>query len=121
MQLAAPIPILRIFDEAVARAFYIDFLGFGITWEHRFEPGLPLYAEIRRGDCVLHLSGHHGDATPGSAIRIRVSDIEAFHAGISARPTRPIRPGIVDQPYGEREVACTDPFGNRLVFCQPVG
>ena len=36
-------PILRIFDEAKAREFYVDFLGFQVDWEHRFEPGLPLY------------------------------------------------------------------------------
>jgi hypothetical protein len=33
-------PILRIFDEAKAKGFYVDFLGFKIDWEHRFEPGL---------------------------------------------------------------------------------
>ncbi len=27
-----PIPILRIFDEAKARAFYVDFLGFTVDW-----------------------------------------------------------------------------------------
>ena len=36
-------PILRIFDEANAREFYIGFLGFKLDWEHRFEPSLPLY------------------------------------------------------------------------------
>lgn len=49
MQARAPIPILRFFDKAVARAFYIDFLGFAVDWEHRFEPGLPLYLQIRLG------------------------------------------------------------------------
>ena len=29
-------PILRIFDEAKAREFYVDFLGFKVDWEHRF-------------------------------------------------------------------------------------
>ena len=31
-------PIFRSFDEAKAREFYIDFLGFEVTFEHRFEP-----------------------------------------------------------------------------------
>ena len=39
-------PILRIFDEAKARESYIDFLGFKVDWEHRFENGLPLYMQI---------------------------------------------------------------------------
>ena len=46
MQLEAPIPILRSFDESRARAFYIDYLGFAEDWAHRFEPQLPLYLQF---------------------------------------------------------------------------
>lgn len=59
MSLGRTIPILRIFDEAKAREFYIDFLGFKTDWEHRFGPDLPLYMQISRDGCVLHLSEHH--------------------------------------------------------------
>ena len=37
MKFATAIPVLRIFDETKAREFYIDFLGFSLDWEHRFE------------------------------------------------------------------------------------
>jgi catechol 2,3-dioxygenase-like lactoylglutathione lyase family enzyme len=63
MKLGKTTPILRIFDEAKAKEFYVDFLGFKVDWEHRFEPGLPLYS-VSRGDCVLHLSEHYGTAAP---------------------------------------------------------
>ena len=43
-----PSPILRAFDDEKAREFYCHFLGFRLVWEHRFEPGLPLYAEVER-------------------------------------------------------------------------
>ncbi|MEM6436951.1 MAG: glyoxalase superfamily protein, partial [Cyanobacteria bacterium P01_D01_bin.115] len=43
MSLAKTTPILRIFDEAKAKEFYVDFLGFQVDWEHRFQPGMPLY------------------------------------------------------------------------------
>ena len=36
-------PILRMFDVRKAREFYLDFLGFKVDFEHRFEPSLPLY------------------------------------------------------------------------------
>ena len=62
MRLGNSTPILRIFDEARAREFYQDYLGFRIDWEHRFAPGMPLYLQVSRVDCVLHLSEHHGDA-----------------------------------------------------------
>lgn len=41
------IPILRIFDEAKARAFYLDFLGFRVDWEHRFGPDMPYTCRFR--------------------------------------------------------------------------
>lgn len=113
-------PILRSFDEAKAREFYVDFLGFTVDWEHRFEPGLPLYMQLSRGACVLHLSEHHGDCCPGAAMRIRVSDIEAFHAELSAKHYGNARPGIHDTPWGSRDVSVTDPFGNRLTFTNAV-
>jgi len=56
------IPILRIFDEAKAREFYVDFLGFTVDWEHRFNDDAPLYMQVSRDGCVLHLSEHYGDA-----------------------------------------------------------
>jgi hypothetical protein len=56
MRLGRTTPILRIFDEAKAREFYVDFLGFKIDWEHRFEPGTPLYMQVSKDECLLHLS-----------------------------------------------------------------
>ena len=60
------VPILRSFDEAKAREFYVDWLGFTVNWEHRFEPGMPLYMQVSRDGIVLHISEHHGDGSPGA-------------------------------------------------------
>jgi len=54
------IPIMRIFDERRAREFYVDYLGFAVDWEHRFDGQGPLYMQVSRGALVLHLSEHHG-------------------------------------------------------------
>ncbi|WP_457818672.1 glyoxalase superfamily protein, partial [Staphylococcus aureus] len=56
MVLSPAIPILRIFSVEKAREFYLDFLGFQVDWEHRFEPDLPLYMQVRRSGLTLHLS-----------------------------------------------------------------
>ncbi len=61
MSFAKTTPILRIFDEAKAKDFYVAFLGFK-------------YA----------------------------------------------RPGIQETPWGSREMAIHDPFGNRLVFTSAI-
>jgi uncharacterized glyoxalase superfamily protein PhnB len=117
MKLLPPVPILRMFDVTKAREFYLDYLGFAVGFEHRFAPDLPLYMEVRRDGCVLHLSEHHGDASPGSALRIEVDDIDGLHAELTAKNYRFARPAIEAMPWGTREVSVRDPFGNRLTFC----
>ncbi|KFC67017.1 glyoxalase superfamily protein [Massilia sp. LC238] len=118
--LRALAPILRIFDEAKAREFYVDFLGFKVDWEHRFEPGLPLYLQVSRDGCVLHLSEHHGDCCPGAAMRIEVGDIDAYQAELAARQYGYARPDIADTPWGSRDMSVKDPFGNRLTFTNAI-
>lgn len=118
MKLGTVTPILRIFDEAKTREFYLGFLGFTVDWEHRFEPGLPLYLQVSRGACVLHLSEHHGDCCPGAALRIDVDDIDSLHAELAGKQYGYARPGIDDTPWGARELSVKDPFGNRLTFTQ---
>ena len=116
MRALQTIPILRIFDESKAREFYLGYLGFQVDWEHRFEPGLPLYMQVSRGGCVLHLSGHQGDATPGSTVFVRMTGLEPFHAELACRDYRYQRPGVETAPWNARLMELTDPFGNMLRF-----
>jgi uncharacterized glyoxalase superfamily protein PhnB len=109
-------PILRIFDEAKAKEFYVDFLGFSVDWEHRFDHDLPLYMQVSKDDCVLHLSEHYGDCTPGAAMRIETTDLDTFHAELASKQYKYARPGIEDMPWGTRDMSIQDPFGNRLTF-----
>ena len=115
-----PIPILRIFSVEKAREFYVDYLGFKEDWTHTFEPNTPMYLQISLGDVVLHLSEHHGDGTPGSAIYIPMEGIDEYHATLSAKNYKYLRPGIIEQDWGTREMYLTDPFGNKLRFAERV-
>jgi catechol 2,3-dioxygenase-like lactoylglutathione lyase family enzyme len=112
------IPIFRSFDEAKAREFYVDFLGFEVLFEHRFEPDTPLYLGLKFGNCELHVSEHFGDATPGSSVRIPMTDVAGFCQRLNAKRYRHARPGYQDQSWGWRDMAIDDPFGNRLIFCE---
>lgn len=114
------VPVLRIFDEALAREFYVDHLGFTVEWEHRFESDMPVYLRIHRGETILDLSEHHGDGTPGSVVWVPVASAAAFHADISGRHHPRLRAGIDPDFPGGPTVVVTDPFGNTLRFCQPV-
>lgn len=114
-------PILRIFDEARAKEFYVGFLGFKVDWEHRFEAGLPLYMQVSKDGCVIHLSEHHGDCSPGAAMRIETNELEAFHRQLLEKQYRYARPGIERMPWGSLDMSVTDPFGNRLTFTDAIG
>jgi len=114
-ELSSVSPLLRIFDEAKAKEFYVDYLGFGVDWEHRYEPDMPLYVQVSLGRCVLHLTEHHGDCTPGSALRIEASNLKEYHEILTAKKYGYARPGL-QQAFGCLEVRIADPFGNRLTF-----
>jgi len=120
MKIGNVTPILRAFDEAKSKEFYVDFLGFKVDWEHRFDDGAPLYMQVSKSDCVLHLSEHHGDSSPGAAMRIEVDDIDALHKELSDKKYKNARPGIQDQPWGTRDMTVSDPFGNKLIFTNAV-
>ncbi|GJI93780.1 bleomycin resistance protein [Duganella caerulea] len=116
MNLGSITPILRSFNEAQTREFYVDFLGFKVDWEHRFEPGTPLYLQVSRDGCILHLTEHFGDCSPGGAIRIATGGLYEYHAQLIAKQYKHARPGIEAMPWGSREMSIKDPSGNRLTF-----
>lgn len=116
IRFTATIPILRMFDIAATRDFYVGYLGLEIAWEHRFGEGMPLYMEVRRGALQLHLSQHHGDATPGSAVFLKMDGVDALHAELKAKAYGFARPAIETAPWGARTLTVLDPAGNRLFF-----
>lgn len=120
MKILTTTPILRIFDVEKAREFYVGFLGFHIDWEHRFADGAPLYAQVSRDGCVLHLSEHHGDCCPGAAVLIRMRELDAFHRELQGKSYAYARPGIEQAPWNAKVMEVIDPFGNRLRFTEDV-
>lgn len=113
------IPILRIFDVEKAKEFYVGFLGFTIDWEHRFGDDFPLYAQVSRADIKLHLSEHHGDASPGSTVFVWMRGIADYHRELTDKKYRYYRPGLEDAAWDAKVMQVADPFGNRLRFSEP--
>jgi uncharacterized glyoxalase superfamily protein PhnB len=117
-QFASVTPILRMFDIRKAREFYLDFLGFKVDFEHRFEPSLPLYMQVSLGSVILHLSEHHGDCSPGAKVIIETTGLKDYHADILAKGYGYMRPGLEKEPWGDVTMTVIDPFTNRLVFSE---
>ncbi|WP_028596425.1 glyoxalase superfamily protein [Paenibacillus assamensis] len=111
-------PIFRIFDEHKAKQFYLEYLDFSLDWEHRYGNDFPLYMQISNHLLTLHLTEHYGDCSPGSAIRILVSDLEDFHRTLVSKNYKYSRPEIETTEWGTQEVCVIDPFGNKLTFVE---
>jgi catechol 2,3-dioxygenase-like lactoylglutathione lyase family enzyme len=112
------VPVLRSFDEAKAREFYVGFLGFTVDWEHRFEPGTPLYMQVSRAGIVFHISEHHGDGSPGAHVRVIVKGVRELHAELIAKRYKNNRPGLENPPWGGTEMTVIDPVNNRITFAE---
>lgn len=110
------VPVLRVGEIEPALAFYGGQLGFRQLWEHRFEPDLPAYARIQRGDVVLDLSEHSGDGDPGRVVWISVDDVHDLRRELTARDVSV--PAVDLERPGGPTLDVIDPFGNELRFCQ---
>ena len=82
--------------------------------------------DLVRDGAELQLSRHSGDGVFGSVNRVFVDDVDERCATFRARglnttlrPESPIHTAPVDQTWGLREFAVTDPDGNNLCFCAP--
>ncbi len=113
------VPQFRIFSVEKAREFYLDFLGFKVDWEHRFEPDFPVYMQVSRDGFLLHLSEHHGDGSPGARAYVYMTGVEDLHRELSDKKYKYNRPGIQKQEWGMLELQVVDPFSNRITFAEP--
>ena len=120
MALKRTVPILRMFDVAKAREFYIGYLGFSVDFEHRFHENAPLFMGLSRGDVTIFLSEHHGDGTPGTHVLVETTGVDELHRELQAKNYRYMNPGVQATEWGTRELRVYDPFNNQLSFSERV-
>lgn len=113
-------PVLRIFDEKSALSFYVEYLGFHVDWSHRLSIDAPLYMQLSKGECLLHLSEHHGDACPGASLRIECQEVDDLEEELTTKSYAHCQPQMHNMPWGTREMSIADPFGNWLTFYRVV-
>ena len=99
------VPIFHSRDARETAKWYAR-LGFEVEGKHQFAQGMPYYVFLKRGDILLHLSEHKGDAKPDSLAYFYVDDIDTVAAEFGEK--------VKDQPWGCREIWISDPDGNRL-------
>ena len=119
--------VLTVADIAKTCDFYTKVLDFKRKWpgyeEQEMANGV---IDLTLDGADLQLSRHAGDGIFGSVIRVFVDDVDERYTTFRARgldttrrPDSPLHTAPVDQTWGYREFAVTDPDGNNLCFCMP--
>lgn len=109
------IPTFRILDYEQAKAFYIEFLGFKVDWEHRFGENAPVYMQVSRNSLVLHLSENERFQT-GMIVFVETTGLEEFHHQLSEKANGSLIPDILKTNWNTKQMEIEDPFGNLLRF-----
>jgi uncharacterized glyoxalase superfamily protein PhnB len=108
-----------MFSVEKALEFYLDYAGFHLDWEHRFDSNAPLYMQVSRDGLVLHLSEHYGDGSPGANFQVDFEEVRELHAELSAKKYPYWRPSITETFWGTEQLNLLDPFGNKIRLCEP--
>ena len=109
------IPILPADDLTVAKHFYVDQLGFRVTFEET--DGKTGIMGVARGTIELTIdspmNGHGRDA----CVSLRVDDVDTYYNEWRSRTaiTGPPR----DEPWGARTFSVHDPSGNTIFVIGP--
>lgn len=108
-------PTLRYDDARAAIAFLTSALGLHEGEVHTDDAGTVVHAQLSFDGDVLMLGTRTDPPGPfdtgRASIYLSVDDADAAHARAVAAGAEVVM-GLVDQPYGSREFAVTDPEGN---------
>jgi len=121
------VPVIKSSDLQRSLHFYTQVLDFERKWPgHEDGEMANGVIDLVRDGAEVQLSRHSGDGVFGSVNRVFVDDVderyETFRRrglNTTQRPDSPIHTAPVDQTWGLREFAVTDPDGNNLCFCMP--
>lgn len=121
------IPALRITNYEQSKRFYVEGMGFRIDWEHRFEPGFPVFMQVSRDGLTIYLTEHRGDCQPGGLVHFFVPNVDDWYQALT-RSIPGVRAGLcrLDGPPNEsipglRDMTVVDPDGNQLRICTRLG
>lgn len=112
------VPILPTDDLTKARQFYVEGLGFEVTWEHVDDDGHSGLLGIARGameitlDCPM--SGHGREA----CVSLHVGDVDAYYNEWKGRNVPMLR-APKDEEWGSRTFDLLDPSGNTIFVIGP--
>lgn len=111
------IPILPADDLAVAKRFYVDGLGFRVTFEAS-EDGRTGLLGVERGTISLTLDSPMEGHGRQACVSLEVEDVDAYYREWSAKV--PVLRAPKDEEWGARTFDLLDPSGNTIFVIGPM-
>jgi catechol 2,3-dioxygenase-like lactoylglutathione lyase family enzyme len=111
------IPILPTEDLAIAKAFYVESLGFRVSWEASNDRHSGLLG-LERGTIQLTLDSPMSGHGRNACVSLQVDDTDVYYDEWSAKV-----PGIrvpKNEAWGARTFDLLDPSGNTIFVMGPV-
>jgi len=116
VSLEPPIPVLLITSLALAKEFYVDFLGFKFDWGNDEPQAGRAYAQVSRDGVQLHLAEDSEGGRPAALLFRDMTGLTALHRELVAHKGKFAPTEIRFTQWDSREFVVTDPFGNQLRF-----
>jgi catechol 2,3-dioxygenase-like lactoylglutathione lyase family enzyme len=110
-------PILPAEDLATAKAFYVDGLGFRVTFEASGDGRSGLLG-IERGTIEMTLDSPMMGHGRNACVALQVDDVDAYYREWSAKVD--VLRAPKDEEWGARTFDLLDPSGNTLFVMGPV-
>ncbi len=107
-------PFFGVADMTAAVEFYTQSLGFDLGWKWG---GPPTLANVCRDRISISLSAKPSERTVGD-IYVQMSGVDGYFTELESRGVKV--GALADRDYGMRDFLVVDPWGNRLVFGEPI-
>lgn len=111
------VPILPADDLSAARVFYVDGLGFEITFEYT-DDGRSGMIGLRRGTIQLTIDSPMDGHGRNACVSLHVQDADAYFDEWSAKV--PVLRAPKNEAWGARTFDLLDPSGNTIFVMGPV-
>lgn len=111
------IPILPVDDLSTAKAFYVDRLGFRVTFEAS-EDGRSGLLGIERGTIQITLDSPMEGHGRNACVGLQVEDADAYYREWHAKVN--VLQAPKDEEWGARTFDLLDPSGNTIFVMGPV-
>lgn len=107
-------PFFPVGDVTAAIDFYCHSLGFELGWKWG-EP--PTQANVCRDAISVSLSSNPSSPAMGNVF-VQLKGVDGYYADLRSRGVK--LGTLASRDYGMRDFLVVDPWGNRLVFGEPV-